>query len=149
MWSIGTVRSRGARQPASPLLATALQMLAGGVVLLIFGTVRGEWAHVHVERVSLLSALSLAYLVVFGAIVAYTAYTWLLRHVEPARVATYAFVNPIVAVVLGWAFAGERLEPRTLIAAALTIAGVALITLARPGSRAPVVVRAGAGAEAA
>jgi drug/metabolite transporter (DMT)-like permease len=141
-WSVGTVRSRGARQPASPLLATSLQMLAGGVVLLAGGTLAGEWARVHPGAVSVRSALSLVYLVVFGAIVAFTAYVWLLRHVEPSRVATYAFVNPVVAVVLGWAFAGESLSGRTLVAAALIIAGVTLVTLARPATRAATAVDA-------
>ena len=98
--------------------------------LLRLALATGEWVGFHVADVSLRSALSLVYLIVFGAIVAYTAYIWLLRASTPARVSTYAYVNPVVAVLLGAAFAGEELTVRMIVAASVIVSGVALITLA-------------------
>ena len=111
-------------------LSTAMQMLAGGVGLLLLAVARGEPWQFTAAAVSLRSVLSLAYLVVFGSIVAFSAYVWLLRVSTPARVSTYAYVNPVVAVLLGAAFAGEALTARMLVAAAVIVCGVALITLA-------------------
>jgi drug/metabolite transporter (DMT)-like permease len=128
-WSTGSVYSKRAPQPPEPLLATGMQMLAGGSALLMAGLVTGEAARFDLAAVSLKSALALAYLTLFGAIVGYSAYIYLLRNVSAARVSTYAYVNPIVAVLLGWAFAGESLTPRMGIAALIIVAGVALITL--------------------
>ena len=130
-WAAGSIYSRKATIARSPLLSTAMQMLAGGTLLLVLGTVAGEWGDVRLDAVSLRSALSLAYLIVFGAIVGYTAYVWLLRVSTPARVSTYAYVNPLVAVFLGWAMAGEVVDARIGVAALVIVAGVALITTAR------------------
>ena len=127
-WAIGSLYSRTALLPSSPLLATAMEMLCGGALLALAGTVRGEWAAVDLAAVSLRSSVSLAYLVVFGSLVAFTAYVWLLRVTSPARVSTYAFVNPVVAVLLGWALAGEALAARTVLATAVIVAAVAVIT---------------------
>jgi drug/metabolite transporter (DMT)-like permease len=99
------------------------------MVLLLAGTVTGEWSRLDLANVSLASILALIYLIVFGAIIGYSAYVWLLRVSTPARVSTYAFVNPLVAVVLGWAIAGEAFTPRMGFAAVVIITGVALITL--------------------
>ncbi len=129
-WAFGSSYSRHASMPGSPFLSTAMQMLAGGVGLLILAVARGEPWQFTAAAVSLRSVLSLAYLVVFGSIVAFSAYVWLLRVSTPARVSTYAYVNPVVAVLLGAAFAGEALTARMLVAAAVIVSGVALITLA-------------------
>ncbi|MCL5263700.1 MAG: drug/metabolite exporter YedA [Chloroflexi bacterium] len=130
-WATGSLYARRARLPAAPLLTTAMEMLAGGSLLLVAGSVMGEWATLHSVHVSLRSILSVGYLIVFGSLVGFTAYIWLLRVATPARVSTYAYVNPVVAVILGWALAGEPLTPRTLMAAAVIVAAVVMITVSR------------------
>jgi drug/metabolite transporter (DMT)-like permease len=131
IWSVGSIYSRMAKHAASPFLTAAQQMLCGGVLLLLAGFATGEARQFHPNSMSLLSLASFAYLVVIGAVIGYTAYIWLLRHCDPAKVATYAYVNPIVAVLLGAAFAGEALTVRTLVAAALIIGSVALVISAQ------------------
>ena len=106
-----------------------MQMLAGGVLLLIAALAAGEPARLDVAAISSRSVLATLYLIVFGSFVGYSAYVWLLRVSTPARVSTYAYVNPLVAVLLGWGLAGEPLTRRMLIAAAVIVAGVALITV--------------------
>jgi drug/metabolite transporter (DMT)-like permease len=130
-WAWGSLRSRHVELPASPLLATAMEMLGGGALLLLAGLATGEPARVHLAEVSLRSSLALVYLITFGALVGFTAYVWLLRVASPVLVGTYAYVNPIVAVFLGWLILGEPITARTLFAAAVIIAGVVLITLSR------------------
>lgn len=130
-WALGSVGSRRVALPPSLVVSTAGQMLAGGALLVAASGVAGEWARIDVARVSARSLVAVAYLIVFGSIVAYSAYVWLLRVVAPTRVATYAYVNPVVALALGWGFAGEALEARTLLAAGLTILGVVVIVTAR------------------
>src|SRR5881398_791570 len=131
IWSAGSLYSRVAKHAASPFLTAAQQMICGGMLLLLVGVVTGELPRFHPGSISMLSLGSFVYLVLIGAVVGYTAYIWLLRHCDPAKVATYAYVNPIVAVLLGTAFAGETLTVRTLIAAALIIGSVALIITAQ------------------
>ena len=126
-WAAGSLYTRSARLPSSVRLATAMEMLMGAVLLLAVGTARGEWSQLALDEISPLSALSLAYLVVFGSLIALTAYTWLLSVSTPARVSTYAFVNPVIAVFLGWALADESLNARTLLAAAVIVAAVAIV----------------------
>lgn len=129
-WALGSVYSRHAATPASPLLSTAMQMLGGGAALLVLSVSLGEpWAF-EASAVSLRSVLGLLYLIVLGSIVAFSAYIWLLRVSTPTRVSTYAYVNPVIAVLLGWALAGEALTARMLVAATVIVSGVALITLA-------------------
>jgi drug/metabolite transporter (DMT)-like permease len=106
-------------------------MICGGILLLLAGIITGETPRFYPGSVSLLSLGSFIYLVLIGAVVGYTAYIWLLRHCDPAKVATYAYVNPIVAVLLGTFFADETVTVRTLIAAALIIGSVALIITAQ------------------
>src|ERR1043166_6304083 len=106
-------------------------MFCGGVLLMLLGLFLGEAKQFHPGNVSSLSLGAFAYLVLIGAIVGYTAYFWLLRHCDPAKVATYAYINPIVAVLLGALFAHEAVTLRTLIAAALIIGSVALIITAQ------------------
>jgi drug/metabolite transporter (DMT)-like permease len=130
-WAIGSLYARSAPFPGTQLLGTGMEMLGGGALLLVLATVTGEWGQVHLEAVSLTSALALVFLIVFGSLVAFSAYVWLLHHVSAARVSTYAYVNPVVAVFLGWAFAGEAVTWVTMASAAIIIAAVALITVAR------------------
>jgi drug/metabolite transporter (DMT)-like permease len=131
IWSVGSLYSRVAKHAASPFLTAAQQMLCGGMLLLFVGVGTGELRRLHLGSISMLSLASFIYLVIIGAVVGYTAYIWLLRHCEPAKVATYAYVNPIVAVLLGTLFAGETVTTRTLIAAALIIGSVALLITAQ------------------
>jgi drug/metabolite transporter (DMT)-like permease len=131
--------------PSSPLASTGVGMLAGGVFLLAVSGALGEFARFDPSRVTPASLAALAYLSVFGSIVGFSAYLYLLRHVPPARVATYAFVNPVVAMALGWMFANETLSPRSLTAAVLVVVAVALITTAKAGVR---VATAGAASSA-
>lgn len=128
-WSWGSIYSRHAPLPKSPLLATAMEMLTGGVMLLIAGAIKGEGAEFVLTNVSGKSILALAYLTVFGSLVAFSAYVWLLQVSTPARVSTYAFVNPIVAVLLGYFLASEQLTARTLVATVVIVTAVLLITL--------------------
>jgi drug/metabolite transporter (DMT)-like permease len=130
-WAWGSLYGMRAPLPASPLATTGMQMLAGGGLLLTASALTGEPARFALAEVSARSALALAYLVVFGAIVAFTAYVWLLRVAPPVLVSTYAYVNPVVAVFLGWAMAGEPLTAGTLTAAAVILGGVALISTAQ------------------
>jgi len=127
IWSAGSLYSRTAKHSASPFLAAAQQMFCGGVLLMLVGLFVGEPRNFHPGNITTLSLGAFAYLVFIGAIVGYTAYFWLLRHCDPAKVATYAYVNPIVAVLLGALFAHETITLRTLLAAALIIGSVALI----------------------
>lgn len=126
-WSGGSLYSRTAPLPASPLLATAMEMLCGGTLLMIAGVVAGEVPRVGITAISFRSLSSVLYLMLFGSIVAFSAYVWLLRVVDSARVATYAYVNPLIAVFLGWAFAGEELTLRMVLAAAVIICAVVVI----------------------
>jgi drug/metabolite transporter (DMT)-like permease len=113
-----------------------MQMLAGGVALYIVAALKGELGQVDLSAVTAQSALSVGYLIVFGSLIGYTAYAWLLRVCTPAAVATYAYVNPMVAMLLGWLIAGEAFGTRMIVAAAIILAGVALINRAsaRPGA---------------
>src|SRR6266480_4127952 len=131
IWSAGSLYSRTAKHAASPFLTAAQQMLCGGLLLLLAGIMTGEMRSFHPNSTSISSVASFVYLVIIGAVVGYTAYIWLLRHCEPAKVATYAYVNPIVAVLLGAAFAGETLSMRIVIAGALIIGSVALVITAQ------------------
>ena len=146
VWAWGTLYAQRATLPSSPLMSTAVEMLVGGAALSLVSVIAGEPATLLSHAVTLKSALALGYLIVFGSIVAYTAYTWLLRKASPALVSTYAYVNPLVAVLLGWAFDGEPVTIWTLISAAIIVSSVVLITLPRRNAPAPEVV-ASAGAE--
>jgi drug/metabolite transporter (DMT)-like permease len=127
IWSIGSLYSRRVHQSVSPLLSSAQTMLCGGSLMFLAGLLSGEARDFHPARVSLLSLGAFIYLVLVGAIVGYTAYIFLLRHCDPAKVATYAYVNPMVAVFLGVLFAGETFSARTIIAGAIIVGSVALV----------------------
>lgn len=138
-WAAGSLYSRSGRLPPAPLMGTAVEMLAGGALLIVAGTLTGEWAHLRLSEVSTRSALGLVYLIAFGSLVGFTAYIWLLRNVSASLASTYAYVNPLVAVFLGWAFDAEPVTARTLLAAAVIVGGVVVITTyqARARTRAP------------
>jgi len=127
-WSVGSIYSRSAPLPSSPLLVTGMQMLAGGGMLTLAGLARGELGDFDPATVSTGSAVAFAYLVVFGSLVGFTAYVYLLKVSTPSRVSTYAYVNPVVAVLLGWLLANEPLNARILGATAVIVAAVAVIT---------------------
>jgi drug/metabolite transporter (DMT)-like permease len=126
-WAIGSLYSRHASMPKSSLLAAAMEMLSGSVGLLALGLVTGEVHGLTHPGISARSILAVAYLVVFGSLIAFTAYTWLLGVAGPSRVATYAYVNPVIAVFLGWGIGDEPLTARVFAAMAVILSAVALI----------------------
>ncbi|HEX2194820.1 MAG TPA: EamA family transporter [Candidatus Limnocylindria bacterium] len=131
-WAAGSVYARRAPTPASQLTGSSMQQLAGGASLVAAALLAGETGRLDLGSVSLASWLGLAYLVVFGSLLAFTAYVWLLNNVAITTVSTYAYVNPIVAVALGMLFRGEQLTPRSLLAAALIIGAVVAMVSGRP-----------------
>ncbi len=130
-WAAGSLYSRRAPLSSSAPLSNGMEMIAGGVLLLILGLATGETSQLHLDRVSLPSLLGLLYLIVFGSIIAFSAYIFILKAAPVSLVSTYAYVNPIVAVLLGVAFKGESLTSTTLIAAAIIIVAVIVITTFR------------------
>lgn len=131
LWAAGSLYSRRSDVPPNPFLSTAMQMICGGLALTIAGSLSGEWSRLDPASISTEAWIALAYLISFGSIVAFSAYVWLLRASSPAKVSTYAFVNPVVAVALGWALLGEVVSGTTIVAAAVIVAAVALITTVR------------------
>lgn len=123
----------GARRPPNPMVGTALQMLAGGIVLGLFGLFTESWSTIDLRAITVASWLGYVYLIIFGSIIGYTAFIWLLRHVSAAAVGTYAYVNPVVAVILGVFFAGEVFTVHAAIASALILGAVVMLTL-RPAA---------------
>jgi drug/metabolite transporter (DMT)-like permease len=126
-WAGGSLYLRYIAAPRHPLQWVAMQMITGGALLGLASVVTGDWLGFRPEDVSLRSALSLVYLIVFGALIAYSAYVWLLRVTTPARVGTYAYVNPVIALLLGWWLADEPLTFRSLMAAAIIVGSVVVI----------------------
>ena len=133
-WAAGSVFSRHARQSESALLAVAMQMIAGGALLLIGGAVSGELRGFDLHRITPASASAFLYLFLCGSLIGFTAYVWLLQVSTPARVSTYAFVNPLIAVILGRVFHHELLPKSVLLAGALIVAASGLITI-RSGAK--------------
>lgn len=131
-WATGSLYARSAPMPRSGLLGTGMEMLAGGAVLVLAGSLLGEVGQVDLASVSTASLLAMLYLIVFGSILAFTAYTWLLANVPVSTVGTYAYVNPVVAVALGAIFLSEPITLRTVIAAALIIGAVIAMVTGRP-----------------
>jgi len=127
-WAAGSLVSRYAPIPKSPYMNLAFQMISGGLALFIAASVRQEWAQFDVSKVTSNAWMSLGYLIFFGSILGYSAYIWLLRNVNPTWVSTYAFVNPVVAVFLGWLLAKENLSLNALIAAAIIIVSIVFMT---------------------
>ncbi len=131
LWSIGVIYARGAAEGVSSGMYSAMQMLLGGVLLLGVGTSVGE--RVHLAQISMRSALALGYLIVFGSVIAFSAYTWLLRVSTAARVGTHAYVNPIIAVLLGWSLGGEQVTLRMILGTVIVLASVLLVNKAESG----------------
>ncbi len=129
-WAAGSLYSRRAPLPKRPLVGNGMQQLVGGGLLLLLGVAIGELGDIHPERFSTASMLALAYLIVFGSLVAFTSYLWLLRTARTALVSTYAYVTPVVAVFLGWLILDEPVGMRTIVAAAVIVIAVALIVSA-------------------
>lgn len=130
-WAVGSLLIKRAPRATTGLNGSGTQMLAGGLCLLVAGAALGELAQLNLAQVSERSLLAFLYLVTFGSLIGFTCYFYLLAHTTAAKAATYAYVNPVVAVILGWAFANEPLTMRTVLAAAVILAGVAIITVTR------------------
>ncbi len=139
-WASGSLYASRVRTESHPLMAAAIQMLVGGVLLFLAGAVRGEMNNFTLSTVSATSLFSVVYLLVFGSLVGFTSYSWLLREVKPSLAATYAYVNPIVAVFLGWLIAGELITQRTVIAAVVILTGVLLILTRKKEDLPPSVI---------
>jgi drug/metabolite transporter (DMT)-like permease len=133
-WAAGSLYARNAPLPRSVATSTGIQMLAGGVLLGVVGLLAGEGRSLHLQSVSVKSWLAVGYLIIAGSLIGFSAYAWLIRNARTSLVSTYAYVNPVVAVLLGAAFASEPITARTLIAGAIILAGVAMI-VARPAPR--------------
>src|SRR2546427_112762 len=134
-WAAGSTYARVAPLPRSPLLAAAMQMLTAGVGLAVVGISMGELGRVHPSAISGESLAALAFLIVFGSLIAFTVYGWLLKHASTPLLSTYAYVNPGVAVFLGWAFAGEHVGGRELVAGLVILSSIALLLFSRTGRR--------------
>ena len=130
-WAAGTLYGKKAHFSNSPIQASGMQMIGGGTFLGIAGMLRGEASHFDLHVISMRSVFALLYLAIFGAIIAFTAYSWLLKATTPSRIATYAYVNPAIAVLLGWAIAGEALTARIALAMCVIVAAVMVITMDR------------------
>jgi drug/metabolite transporter (DMT)-like permease len=139
-WAAGSLYTQHAPKASSGMNGAATQMVAGGGLLILAGAVSGELAHLDLAHATTRSLLGFLYLVSFGSLVGYTAYIYLLGHTTAAKASTYAYVNPVVAVLLGWALAHEAVTQRTIVAAAVILAGVAIITVARDPKSAPASV---------
>ncbi len=127
-WALGSMYGLRATTPKSSALTAGMQMLSGGAVLTLVGFLKGEWTTFNPAEVSANSWFAVAYLIVFGSLIGFTAYSWLLKNAEPAMVATYAYVNPVIAVFLGWLIAGESFTGQMLIGAGIIVGSVVLIT---------------------
>ena len=136
-WAIGSVYSRNAPLPTTPLLGSGMEMLAGGALLLAASLISKEWAGFQPGNVSFLSLVSFIYLIVFGSLVGFSSYVWLLTKTTTARVSTYAYVNPVVAVFLGYFLAAEQLTLRTLLASSVIVVAVVVITTFKSRRTAP------------
>lgn len=126
-WAGGTLYSRVAKLPSAIFMSIALQMLTGGLLCLLFGGVMGEWTQFHIALVSRRSAFALGYLILFGSIIGFSAYIWLLKVADPTLVTTNTYVNPVVAVILGWMLAGEQMTTHDALAALLIVLSVIIV----------------------
>lgn len=127
-WAAGSIYGLRASTPKSSLLTAGMQMISGSFALLLVGFLRGEWSRFEPSAVSANSIFGLVYLIIFGSLIGFTAYSWLLKNAQPSMVATYAYVNPVIAVLLGWLIAGESMTGQMLIGAGVVVGSVMLIT---------------------
>ncbi|MGB7595333.1 MAG: EamA family transporter, partial [Erysipelotrichaceae bacterium] len=130
-WSAGSLYSRFAKLPSSAFNNVSIQMMTGGFCLLVFAAFNGEFTRFDPSTITGQSVWSMVYLILFGSVIAYTAYIWLMKNVNPTWVSTYAFVNPVVAVVLGWSIGGETLQGTALLSAMIILAAVVIITMSQ------------------
>ncbi|HEV2110080.1 MAG TPA: EamA family transporter [Gammaproteobacteria bacterium] len=126
-WAVGSLYAHRAPLPSSTFLGIAMEMIGGGVLLWLVGLLSGEGAALHLQAITPKSLLALIYLTLFGSLLGFSAYVWLLKVTTPARASTYAFVNPVIAVLLGWALAGEALTPRIALAGGIIVTAVCII----------------------
>ncbi|HEY8994739.1 MAG TPA: EamA family transporter [Lacunisphaera sp.] len=131
LWGVGMMIMRYVREPAEPFTASGIQMICGSGWLLLASLATGELSRFNPAAVTGRSVIAWSYLVVFGSLIAFSTFTWLMKHCSPAKVSTYAYVNPVVAVFLGWLVLHEPISPRLFLAATIIIAGVALITISK------------------
>lgn len=127
-WATGSIYGLRSPVPKSSIQTAGMQMFSGGLVLLFVSLIFGEWSNFSIAQVSVNSWLGVIYLIIFGSLISFTAYSWLLKNAQPAMVATYAYVNPIIAVFLGWLIAGESFTGQMLIGAGVIVGSVVLIT---------------------
>jgi drug/metabolite transporter (DMT)-like permease len=130
-WSVASVMTRKLPLPSSKVLSAGAQMLAGGVMLAVVAVALGEPGRFHAGEVSGRAWFAMFYLIVMGSLIGFTAYMWLIHRESPTTVGTYAYVNPVVAVLIGYFFGGEPLGQRTILGMTLVLASVLLITLAK------------------
>jgi len=130
-WAAGSIYARNANVSPSPLMTSAMQMFFGGALLLLAGILNGDLRLLSLDTVSLRSVLAFLYLTFFGSIVAFTAYSWLVKATSPSRAITSSYVNPVVAILLGWALAGEPLTYQMMVAMLIILLAVAVITTAK------------------
>jgi drug/metabolite transporter (DMT)-like permease len=129
LWSLGSIYSRHAKHGASPFVASALQMVGGGATLMLAALGNGDFGHFHFAAVTSRAWIAFAYLIAFGSLVGFSTFVWLMKHSTPARVSTYAYVNPVVAVFLGWLILHEPISSRTIVASAIIVTAVVIITV--------------------
>lgn len=127
-WATGSIYGLRAPVPKSAVLSAGMQMFSGGLVLLAVSLILGEWSNFNIAQVSANSLFGVIYLIIFGSLIGFTAYSWLLKNAQPAMVSTYAYVNPIIAVFLGWLIAGESFTGQMLLGAGVIVGSVVLIT---------------------
>jgi drug/metabolite transporter (DMT)-like permease len=127
-WALGSVYGLKASVPKSSIQSAGMQMFSGGIVLLVFSIFTGDWQQFDAARISSNSIFGVIYLIVFGSLLGFTAYSWLLKNAAPSMVATYAYVNPVIAVILGWLIAGETFTGQMLVGAGVIVGSVVLIT---------------------
>jgi drug/metabolite transporter (DMT)-like permease len=144
LWAVGSIRSRRRRGPDDAVVGAGLEMLGAALVFALLALLRGETAGLDVAAVPTSTWVALGYLTLAGSVVGYTAYAWLLRHARTTVVGTYAYVNPVVAVVLGWVVLGETITTRTLLAGLLVLSSVVLLVTGRPGVPVPAQLTSGA-----
>jgi drug/metabolite transporter (DMT)-like permease len=144
LWAAGSIRSRRRRGPDDAVVGAGIEMLGAALVFALLALLRGETTGLDVAAIATSTWVALGYLTVAGSVVGYTAYSWLLRHARTTVVGTYAYVNPVVAVALGWFVLGEAVTPRTILAGLLVLSSVALLVTGRPGVPVPAQVTSGA-----
>jgi drug/metabolite transporter (DMT)-like permease len=147
-WSVGAIYSRHAQHGADAFLASSLQMLGGGMALLFVATLHGDFPALNLAAITPRAWGAFAYLIAIGSLVGFSTFVWLMKHSTPARVSTYAYVNPVVAVFLGWLILHEPIGPRTLVASAIIVTSVAIITVQKNKPATPVAAPAASPAPA-